>query len=80
MFLPGKCTLIFERSNYLPKHLNPTVNSIGIRMIDNYFITELCNNLPEKSLVLTSANISNEKSSICVQVFDNIFMIFYRIF
>ncbi|KAF1743091.1 hypothetical protein MXB_2602 [Myxobolus squamalis] len=64
--LPGKATLVFKRSDVLNSHLNSDTDLIGVRVIDspviNTIIT-LCN----EPLVLTSCNISGDKSPLCVQ-------------
>lgn len=68
MFFPGKCTLVFERSDELYSYINPGVKSVGIRIVGDEFVGKLCNKLPEKSIVLTSANVSQGMSSVWTEV------------
>ncbi len=67
--LPGPVTLVFDRKPSLPAELNPVNNeSIGIRIPDNQFMIELAQHLDEP-IALTSANISNQPSSLEIQEF-----------
>jgi tRNA threonylcarbamoyl adenosine modification protein (Sua5/YciO/YrdC/YwlC family) len=66
--LPGPVTLIFERQSSLPSYFNPDVNNVAIRIPDCQFIMELAQRL-KQPIALTSANISNEPSSICIEEF-----------
>jgi tRNA A37 threonylcarbamoyladenosine synthetase subunit TsaC/SUA5/YrdC len=65
--LPGKVTLVFDRKPTLPKELNPNTQSIGIRIPNNKFMIELAR-ICDEPLALTSANLSNEASSLSIQV------------
>ena len=65
--LPGPVTLVFDRKSTLPSELNPNTKSIGIRIPNNQFMIELAR-LCDEPLALTSANISNEASSLSVKV------------
>ena len=67
--LPGPVTLMFERQSTLPSYFNPNVNNVAIRIPDCQFIIELARHLREP-IALTSANISNEPSSISIQEFQ----------
>ena len=67
-FLPGPVTIITERSPALNSNLNPKISSVGIRVPDSNFIRELTNRLREP-LALTSANVSGEDPSICIDDF-----------
>ncbi|XP_039284964.1 yrdC domain-containing protein, mitochondrial [Nilaparvata lugens] len=69
--LPGPVTLLFDRSNRLNRNLNPDVEKVGIRVPDHPFIQIVANELG-RPLALTSANISNEPSSLAVEEFDAI--------
>lgn len=61
-------TLVFERKQSLPTELNPLqMHSIGIRIPENQFMIELAKFLDEP-IALTSANISNQPSSLEIQV------------
>jgi tRNA A37 threonylcarbamoyladenosine synthetase subunit TsaC/SUA5/YrdC len=65
--LPGPVTLVFDRKSSLPQELNPNTKSIGIRIPNNRFMIELAKKCGE-AIALTSANISNELSSLKIQV------------
>jgi tRNA A37 threonylcarbamoyladenosine synthetase subunit TsaC/SUA5/YrdC len=59
--------LVFDRKSTLPVELNPNTVSIGIRIPDHELIIELAKKCNEP-IALTSANISNEPSSLRIQV------------
>lgn len=65
--LPGPVTLVFDRKSTLPQELNPSKKSIGIRIPNNEFMIELAR-ICDEPLALTSANLSNEASSLSIQV------------
>ena len=65
--LPGRVTLCFDRKATLPKELNPNTQSIGIRIPNNRFMIELAR-ICDEPLALTSANLSNEASSLSINV------------
>ena len=67
--LPGPVTLMFERQSTLPSYFNPNVNNVAIRIPDCQFMIELARYLHEP-IALTSANISNEPSSISINEFQ----------
>lgn len=67
--LPGPVTLMFERQASLPSYFNPNVNNVAIRIPDCQWIIELARRLQEP-LALTSANISNESSTISIDEFQ----------
>jgi tRNA A37 threonylcarbamoyladenosine synthetase subunit TsaC/SUA5/YrdC len=69
--LPGPVTLVFNRKDSLPKDLNPDVKSIGLRIPDNKFMIELALECDEP-IALTSANISNDASSLKIEVIRKI--------
>jgi tRNA threonylcarbamoyl adenosine modification protein (Sua5/YciO/YrdC/YwlC family) len=71
--LPGPVTLIFNRSENLPNIINPFDKTVGVRVLENNY---------NEPYVLTSANISGQKSSLNItecrelinkvdKVFDN---------
>lgn len=65
--LPGKVTTIFERKEALNSNLNPGVSLVGIRIPDHQFVRRLvrwCGH----PIALTSANISDTKSTLDVEV------------
>lgn len=70
--LPGPVTLMFEReSSALPSYFNPDVNNVAIRIPNCQFIIELAQRLQEP-IALTSANISNEPSTVCIDEFKQL--------
>eukprot|EP01091_Cochliopodium_minus_P011742 TRINITY_DN3415_c0_g1_i1.p1 TRINITY_DN3415_c0_g1~~TRINITY_DN3415_c0_g1_i1.p1 ORF type:complete len:216 (-),score=44.11 TRINITY_DN3415_c0_g1_i1:29-676(-) len=68
--LPGPVTVVFKRKNTFNKDLNPNTDLIGIRVPDSNFIREISRKVG--AIALTSANISNEQSSLCVSEFSSI--------
>jgi tRNA threonylcarbamoyl adenosine modification protein (Sua5/YciO/YrdC/YwlC family) len=66
--LPGPVTLMFERQTLLPLYFNPNVNNVAIRIPNCQFMIELAQRLQEP-IALTSANISNDPSSVCIDEF-----------
>ena len=83
--LTGPVTLVFDRKPTLTFELNPNTKSIGIRIPNYKFMIELAKYCDEP-IALTSANISNEPSSLSIKVRKNfkkkclliIFCLFYR--
>ena len=70
--LPGPVTLVLDRKTTLPAELNPlNQESIGIRIPDNEFMIKLAQMLDEP-IALTSANISNEPSSLDITEFKSL--------
>lgn len=63
--LPGPVTLVFKRTPMLNPELNPSSETIGIRIPDDRFIRALTTACGT-SLALTSANLSGHCSSIQV--------------
>uniref|UniRef100_A0A914V150 Threonylcarbamoyl-AMP synthase n=1 Tax=Plectus sambesii TaxID=2011161 RepID=A0A914V150_9BILA len=67
--LPGPVTLVFTRTQHLPRDLNPDTNLIGIRIPDHDFTRALCRQLGEP-IAQTSANLSGVgQSPLSVQEF-----------
>ncbi|CAF1052722.1 unnamed protein product [Rotaria magnacalcarata] len=66
--LPGPVTLMFERNSSLPDYFNPNVTNVAIRIPNCQFMIELAQRL-KQPMALTSANISNEPSTICIDEF-----------
>lgn len=69
--LPGPVTVVLERSCDLNPSFNPGTNLVGIRIPDHDFMIDLareCNG----PIALTSANISNTRSSLSVEEFQDI--------
>lgn len=69
--LPGPVTLMFERQPILPTYFNPNINNVAIRIPNCQFMIELAQCLQEP-IALTSANISNEPSSISINEFKSL--------
>lgn len=67
--LPGPVTPVLTRRPCLNTHLNPSFSTIGIRVPDHPLVLRVCQELGQP-LALTSANKSNEASSVCVQQFS----------
>ncbi|GMH07108.1 hypothetical protein Nepgr_008948 [Nepenthes gracilis] len=68
--LPGPVTIILKRgeSSVLEKSLNPGLDSIGVRVPDNDFIRAISQG-SGSALALTSANLSGQPSSVCINDF-----------
>ncbi|CAK9327084.1 unnamed protein product [Citrullus colocynthis] len=71
--LPGPVTVVLKRgeASILEKSLNPGLDSIGVRVPDADFI-RLISRRSETALALTSANLSGQPSSVCVNDFENL--------
>jgi len=69
--LPGPVTLMFERQSSLPSYFNPNVTNVAIRIPNCQFMIELAQRL-KQPIALTSANISNEPSTICIEEFKSL--------
>jgi len=67
--LPGPVTLMFERQSSLPSYFNPNVTNVAIRIPNCQFMIELAQRL-KQPIALTSANISNEPSAVCIEEFQ----------
>jgi len=64
--LPGPVTLVIERPTFLPSHVNPDCDWIGVRIPNSLISQQLAENEP---LCLTSANLSGESSAITANDF-----------
>ncbi|XP_047129245.1 threonylcarbamoyl-AMP synthase isoform X1 [Hydra vulgaris] len=69
--LPGPVTLVFQRSSLLNSYLNPTSNSIGVRIPKCAFIQTLAQKC-QQPIALTSANISSAMSSLDINEFEEL--------
>lgn len=80
--LPGPVTVVLKRKPELNPALNEGIDTVGIRVTDSKFVRSLAKVLNEP-LALTSANSSNEPSSLTTEEFshlwDKIDGIFYTI-
>lgn len=77
--LPGPVTLVFERQSELNPNLNPHTNLIGIRIPDHHFIRQLAD-LNNGPVALTSANFSNDPSTLEVTEFKTMWPFLQHIF
>ncbi|KAL0735244.1 hypothetical protein Bca4012_011454 [Brassica carinata] len=71
--LPGPVTLVLQRgeSSILEKSLNPGIDTIGVRVPDSDFIRGVSRG-SGSVLALTSANLSGDRSSVCVNDFEKL--------
>jgi len=69
--LPGQVTLVFTRSEQLNNNFNPDTNLIGVRIPDYPFLRQVCR-LCDSPLALTSANLSNNTSTLAVEEFSSL--------
>lgn len=67
--LPGPVTLMFERQLSLPSFFNPGVTNVAIRIPNCSFMIDLAQRLGQP-IALTSANVSNEPSTISIDEFE----------
>nr|XP_026498382.1 yrdC domain-containing protein, mitochondrial [Vanessa tameamea] len=71
--LPGPVTIVLHKTKLLDNpYLNPHTSKIGIRIPNYDFINNMSKvfNMP---VALTSANFSNEPSTLCVQEFGHLY-------
>ena len=69
--LPGPVTVVLERTLDLNPTLNSDTSKVGIRIPDSEFVLQLCKRLGTP-LALTSANASNEPSSLAPEEFQSL--------
>ncbi|XP_074093651.1 threonyl-carbamoyl synthesis 1 [Cotesia typhae] len=77
--LPGQVTIVVKRTDKLNPKLNPGIDTIGIRISDSKFLRSLAKILNEP-LALTSANRSNEPSSLTTDEFSELWPVIDGIF
>ena len=65
--LPGPVTLVLKRRESLNPSLNPGRETVGVRVPDHAFTLQLMKEF-SGAIALTSANISNQQSTLCVEV------------
>ncbi|CAG4931956.1 unnamed protein product [Colias eurytheme] len=71
--LPGPVTVVLEKTERLNNpYLNPMTTKIGIRIPNHSFINKVTN-VFDMPVALTSANSSNEPSSLTVKEFEHLF-------
>ncbi|XP_026740246.1 yrdC domain-containing protein, mitochondrial [Trichoplusia ni] len=72
--LPGPVTVVLERTKYLDNpFLNPTTTKIGIRIPNHSFVNRVTR-IFDKPMALTSANFSNEPSTLSIKEFEHLFV------
>uniref|UniRef100_A0A8D2Q1S2 Threonylcarbamoyl-AMP synthase n=2 Tax=Varanus komodoensis TaxID=61221 RepID=A0A8D2Q1S2_VARKO len=69
--LPGPVTVVLERSEALNKDLNPFTPLVGVRIPSHWFTRQLAR-VCAAPLALTSANVSNEASTLTVMEFQDL--------
>lgn len=69
--LPGPVTVILERSPLLNTELNPNCSKVGVRVPNHPFVRKIAQSV-SSPLALTSANLSNEPSSLNIKEFENL--------
>jgi len=65
--LPGPVTVVFQRTAALNPSLNPGSSTIGIRVPASGFVCDVAQCCGEP-LALTSANVSDQPSSLTIEV------------
>ncbi|CAG5047092.1 unnamed protein product [Parnassius apollo] len=71
--LPGPVTVVLEKSRYLDNpYLNPKTTKIGIRIPRCLFMNKVTK-IFDKPVALTSANFSNEPSTLSVKEFEHLY-------
>lgn len=71
--LPGPVTVLLRRRERLNADFNPATRLVGIRIPDHAFIREVCRLCAGSPLALTSANLSNQPSTLAVEEFEGLF-------
>lgn len=69
--LPGPVTLVFNRNKHLNSELNPNVSKVAVRIPDHKFTRQVLK-LMKSPLALTSANQSDEPSTLCIFEFQKL--------
>lgn len=77
--LPGPVTLVFNRKELLNKNFNPETNLVGVRIPNHTFMRSVCE-LSEGPIALTSANYSEEKSTVAVEEFSHLYSSLHTVF
>lgn len=71
--LPGPVTVVLEKTRHLNNpFLNPKTSKIGIRIPQYLFINKVTK-IFDKPIALTSANFSNEPSTLSVKEFEHLY-------
>jgi len=69
--LPGPVTIVLKRTEQLNPELNPSTPNVGIRIPNHQFVREVVKG-SGGILALTSANLSNQVSSLCPEEFRDL--------
>ena len=64
-FLPGAVTIVVEKSELTPDYITNNMPTVGIRVPNHKGFQDLCKKIEGGVLATTSANISNQKTSVC---------------
>ncbi|KAM3964047.1 LOW QUALITY PROTEIN: threonyl-carbamoyl synthesis 1 [Aphomia sociella] len=71
--LPGPVTVVLEKTKNLNNpYLNPHTTKIGIRIPNHSFINKVTK-IFDMPVALTSANFSNEPSTLCINEFEHLY-------
>ena len=70
-FFPGAITIIVKKSDITPDFVTNSMDTVGIRVPNHKGFQELCKNIEGGVLATTSANISNQKTSVCLDDVKN---------
>lgn len=73
--LPGKVTAVFKRKEMLNPKLNPDNSLVGVRIPDHQFVREMVRRCGQP-IALTSANVSNSRSTLDVEVSQTIYCMY----
>lgn len=78
--LPGPLTVVLEKTNNLNNpYLNPSTTKIGIRIPDHQFVNSITE-IFQMPMALTSANFSNEPSTLSVKEFEHLYSLLGAVF
>ena len=64
-FFPGAITIVVKKSNLTPDYVTNSMDTVGIRVPNHKGFQKLCESIDGGVLATTSANISNQKTSVC---------------
>ena len=70
-YFPGAITIIIKKSDKTPDFVTNSMDTVGIRVPNHKGFQKLCKNIEGGVLATTSANISNQKTSICLEDVKN---------
>lgn len=80
-FFPGAVTIVVKKSSLTPDYITNSFPTVGIRVPNHKGFWNLCEQIDGGVLATTSANISNQKTSVCkkdveVSIGDKLYKIF----